>query len=427
MHIVPLTNKIAFGAGKSFLYTDFDGTFLPATLHDIYWGNETEKANAVRGFNKYFGEFDEFVKDKKDKFTISITTGRRIIDETGNKGFKSTYDKMRAEGISFPEIKEIITTEGKDIYNFATDGSINLTPTSNKKAAIKALSGWDFEQIKSILTKTAEATKTNYSLTDWRGEFVLSIKLDDNSKLEKFKEELSKQLQDKVKFRLSIKELKEYDKSKNLTIKYEGIKLQPLVDGHRIRKNLDVRLALKDAIKNNDFVIAAGNHSNDKEMVNIFKYVTLPDGLKTPSRVEDITEEHIKAVKAEIENLPLKILFIKPDANEEERLIKLYEFVKKQKELFPDKIEIVEQTKLNGENNFLISIKKAIAEYATKNKMFKDGLDNINNPPKSNSKFYKIVFGAFLAGVGLIFAAKKLYVDYQTNKTDVVIKENSSN
>ena len=57
MIIMPIKqSNLNFGAGKSILFSDFDGTLLPQSLHDVYNGNTEQKKNAVEGFNKYFSQ-----------------------------------------------------------------------------------------------------------------------------------------------------------------------------------------------------------------------------------------------------------------------------------------------------------------------------------------------------------------------------------
>ena len=52
--------------------------------------------------------------------------------------------------------------------------------------------------------------------------------------------------------------------------KTKGIKLKPLIGKHHIHKDFDTKIALKNTIRDNDFLIVAGDADNDKEALNIF-------------------------------------------------------------------------------------------------------------------------------------------------------------
>ena len=153
--------------------------------------------------------------------------------------------------------------------------------------------------------------------------------------------------------------------------KMTGIKLQPKIDGHHIHKDFDVKLALKNAIKNDDLVIFAGNADNDKEALNIFNYASKQAQWKIPYEAHEINPDYVKAVKSEIDSLPIKILFVEPPINEmDPKILSLADFMKKTSELFPEKVEIIKQTEIGKNNNFLDSIKNAIKSYSNQNLAF---------------------------------------------------------
>ena len=71
-------------------------------------------------------------------------------------------------------------------------------------------------------------------------------------------------------------------------------------------------MKLEKAKQNNDLVIVAGNGVNDKEMLNIFSYVNLPQNYKIPSNYEEaqlLLTNHPE-IKKQIDKLPLRIIVV---------------------------------------------------------------------------------------------------------------------
>ncbi len=358
-----------FGAGKSFLYTDFDGTLLAQPLHDIYGSDDARKETSVSNFNKYFGEIQEYIEKTQNKFEIILTTGRRLFGDK-QEGFEPTCQKMTQAGIRLPRIKSIITSEGGDIYHFRADGTIDRTPDASKANAIKQACGWDNNEIKSILDKISQETGIGYKFVDSRGSYKLSILPDDASKVDIFYSKLTSALEGRAQAKSKIDDVKAYLDDVSYS-RVRGIKLEPVVNGEALHKDFDTKIALKRAIENNDFLLIAGDADNDKESLNIFRYVKPPEGLTCPQKLNEITAEYVQATRDEIEKLPLKILFIKPkSSNPDLRTFALHEFMRRQERLFPKKVKVVEQTQIGANNNFLDAIKSSISEYASENKLF---------------------------------------------------------
>lgn len=413
-------NNITFGVGKSILFSDFDGTLLPQSLHDVYNGSNEQKRNAVDGFNKYFSEIQDFSNSSHNKFEIIITTGRRL-NRNNQEGFLPAYQRIRQEGIMLPRIKEIITAEGGDIFSFSENGDVSQTIKPEKAALVRKLTGWDNGLINKTLEDVSQKLNTSYEMVDEKGSYKLSLKLADNSKIQEFVDELQGALMDKIKCRIKKSDVK-VDNNKT-----QGIVLYPLIEGQKLNKSFDVKMALEDAIKNDDFIIAAGDSSNDKEMLNIFNYVRKPENLFIPQKAEEITQEYVSLTRQEIDKLPIKLLFVKPNSPEKHsKKLEIYEFMKKQAELFPEKVMIVEETKLYGENNLLNAVKNAINNYAEKNSVFKnawngivsnsDGANGVVNdvakPKKSPFKIVAIALGVVALGV---VAYKKIFATHKSN------------
>ena len=403
MIIRPLqnTNGINFTSGKSTLFADFDGTFLPQPMTDVYSGDIVRKNNAVSDINKYFSQIQDFVSREKGDFDIVITTGRRLAWNRV-KGFVPFLGEMKGFGIVFPKISRLITAEGGDVHDFLPDGSVNAVPNQDKKEMITRLSGWDNEKIKHTLDSIAKETDTTYSFVNPKGSYKLSIKLGDEKKLELFHQKLLEMLGKDMKFKSKITEVKEYS-GENSATKSRGIKMEPLVEGSKLHKDFDVKIAIKKAIQNNDFVLAAGDASNDKEMLNIFRYINYEG--KIPEIASDITPELVAKLKPEIDKLPLKILFVRPNPDEVKKL-PLLDFMKTLEHYFPEKVQIIEQTFPGKRNFFLEAVENAVNTFKNKGK----GFSSPQGQPPKNKILKYILLGAAIASAGA-FALKKIFLD----------------
>lgn len=395
------TYSNSFKAGRATLYSDFDGTFLPQPLHDIYNGSSEAKERSVRNFNKYFRDFQNFIDSTKGKFSIIINTGRRLNGDNKD-GFEPTLMKMRESGIVLPKIDSLITSSGGDIYKFNADGTLNPSKEMSKLLQIKKVCGWDNEEIVKALDIATEEIGCKYKFVNNRGSFKLSTVIDDTKKLSELKNRLSEILNPKMGIDISISDVT------NNGRKQTGLKLSPLINNHHLHKDFDVKNALKNAISNNDFLIVAGDASNDKEALNIFRYLTNPPAGKIPTSSSEITTEYIDKVKSEIDKLPIKIMFIEPNLScTDQRTLKLYEFMQSLEKQFPKKVKIVKETKLDGENNFLNSIKSAINEYSGENQIFSRNFNSKINKKLSKSKLILILGTISLILIGLYHLYKK--------------------
>lgn len=366
MLLSSIQNKnINFTAGKTVLYTDFDGTLLPQSLYDAYNKNDNQKKVAIRSLNKYFSEIRNFADDKKNDLEIVITTGRDLNKNT-DEGFNTTYKKFIKDKINLPKFKEIITSDGGEAYSFMQDGKINPKAKKSKTNLIKNLTGWDFNLVTEALDKASQKLQVNYEFIIKRGIYKFLLQISDKTKNKEFCDEFKNLINNNMQYGINICDF-DYNE---YSIK-QGIQLYTMFNEHKIDKSFDIKLALKKAIKNNDLIIVAGNDSNDKEMLNIFNYMQNPSKKQVPTRAEDITQEFFNKIKSEIEPLPIKILFIKPSKTENSQSkLSLYEFIKKQAKFFPDKVMIIEETKLYGKNKLLPAIKKIITNYAKENPAF---------------------------------------------------------
>jgi len=363
--IINTAHKPSFGAGKTSLYADFDETFAPKSLAPIRNNIAGEKQTLVSGYNKFFSQFQNFLNEKKGLFEINISTGRKVGTEH-SRGFLSTYNVMRRAGVNFPQINSVITAEGGDIFKFSPKtGDLITAPLRGKLDIIKQKSGWDRKVVDQLVEQTAKEVQGTYRITDPRSSHKLSIVLDDNAKLQLFKDTLQQKFENagiNTNIHTSSHVL-DYnpDGSKNILL---GIKAEPLIDGQKIKKDFDVKLAIKDALKNKDFVIAAGDADNDKEMLNLFNYLGHRD-IKKAKDIKSLDKELISDLQKKIKDLPIGVIFVDHSAervsyHKEHKLLALSEFMKEQQKIFPDRVKIIKKSNLDDKNYLLDAIKELI-------------------------------------------------------------------
>lgn len=409
------TYKPSFKARKTTLYTDFDETFAPKNLAPIRNNIEGEKQSLVTGYNKFFSQFQKFLDEKKGLFEINISTGRRLGNKNGHS-FWATYNIMRKAGVKFPQINSVITVEGGDIFAFnAKNGDLIPQPLVEKLDIIKQKSGWDRSVAENIVKETAKEYKEGYRVTDPRSSHKLNIVLDNPDKRSSFKDILKAKfinagIQADVHRSAHVKDYTP-DGSK---ITVPGIKIEPLIDGQKIKKDFDVKLAIEKAIKNKDFVIAAGDADNDKEMLNLFNYLGRKD-IKTAKDVTVLDKETISKLKTKLKNLPVGIVYVDHAAESAshlhaDKLTALSNFMKEQKKIFPDRIKIIPKSNLTEKNYLLDSIKDLISSYENKGAIKKI---------KTQSRIFKytVISAAVTATAGLgYYVAKSLLKRHSTKQ-----------
>lgn len=353
MRINSLQPNITFRAKDVTLFTDFDGTMLQQSLKSV--GNDFT-GEVVQGYNDYFQAFDDLRSERNGKFKVFITTGRRLEGEDGH-GFLRTYNFMRENGIRMPKLDGIITSEGGDIFQFMPNGDIDKTPSAQKRQLVKERTGWDLEKVRKTLRKISEKLGVNFRQVDEKSFHKLSIVLDDNRKLGDFYDELAESLKHKEisgKAKIST-HVKDGDR------KVPGIKIGAKYCGSSIHKDFDVKEALEAALRERDFVIVAGNESNDKELLDLFRYGGSRKGWRD---YMGMPEKDKLNVLDRIKKLPIGVIFVDAPAEAATQKQKdLREFMIRQQELFPDKVLIVERSQFGGENTLVSACRELIEKH----------------------------------------------------------------
>lgn len=489
MRVSGINNKIVFTSGKVNLYSDFDGTYCPAKHSSLHNPND----NAF--MNEYCSKMNKFFQTTNGDLHFNITTGRTL----GEYESISWLLKMRDFRLPFPET--IITKDGSD--RFIKTGSDNdfyekgkfpfdyNTPQKEKEIHIKELTNWDGDKIHSQLKRLTdkyqirlvEADSEN-SVSDYGERSLFSngkLNPDDWTRLPSQNGQilqhqtpiaeyvLGSRNDGKLKFNLIfppdygfcpernwiydnfVNDLKGYMQSKNIRYHMDwepaddhnhhriSCSITPEIENGALTKLYDTKKALQEAIKNNDIVIAAGDGSNDFEMLNPLRYLDenfVKDCEKKSSykdfyrkdmqkRLEDLkrvyngeNSEYINGLRKELtengylkklEDLPIYSVVIKKKNTKLQSLIDTFSHIKK---------IIVTDTACLDEG-----IKKAIKIHANKNKSFKKAMSEnfqtlIFGTKKKSGKIYKIGTGITLAGISGFAGYKYFNKTKETNNAN---------
>lgn len=287
---------ISFTAGKTTLYSDFDGTFYPYSQNSNLKDSKTNT-----DANKYFSKIHSLKNNFNDKLDIKLTTGRTYGE------IKDIFQKADKSGVSIPMPSSIITKNGGDEF-YNTNSQITPFPfdksTVNyqKRETIKNISnGWEGEKIQSkIMEILADndlkivSAPTNGPIEDYgvltsqnilRNSPNTDIALMRQDGMLGFNIAFSIPNKDKGITHSVKKEIKDYfDKNRISSTIIEAdsdfgatgmpsLTILPNVNGAALTKTFDISKAIETAKKENDLVIIAGDGGNDKEALNPASYI----------------------------------------------------------------------------------------------------------------------------------------------------------
>ncbi len=362
-----------FTAGKVNVYSDFDGTYFPSShsrINNLQYGH-------AKWLNEYFYDFGNFLNNSKDDINFKITTGRTFGE------FKTIAKLLKSKGFSMPLPDALITKNGSDEYlkvnsdeNFYKSCTF---PFDYKKAnlkkqeAIKDLTGWNgqalrpkiYEALRKFNFKVVEFD-SEHGVNDYGRKSLFSHTGYDNFMLygdnmpPKSHWLAGLRKDGSLKYYLSfpydmlnVSERRgaygdiRYNISKYL--KNSGVKfvmeefcdkdggnrpvivISPKIDGKPLDKLYDTKEAVRKAVINNDFVIAAGDGSNDFEMLNPLNYIDKSDlHPDLQKQLAGLTDENIDKVVEnplivrKLRKLPFIGIVIKDDNNGLDKLYKLF-------------------------------------------------------------------------------------------------------
>ena len=425
------TPNITFKSGKINIYSDFDGTYFPVwqkDLHDI-------KPDCVQEINAEFKNFDNLLKKTKGDITFKITTGRTFGE------FKGMTDLINSKGLQMPYPDSFISKNGSDEFIKIKDSKeifpYDYSKTElEKEADIEKISGWN----KSVKTKIKELLEkfhfeiiehdSEYSVKDHgagslfsnvnydsfeladgmspQSEWKVGLRRDGNLKINiSYPYDMIHVPERKAAYDDIHREFEKFLTESNIKfVKNEFVDNfggnRPTVEyypqmknGKGLSKLFDTKLAVERAIRNNDFVITAGDGINDYEMLNPLNYLEGDTDLANPATVGKLKKLPFIGVVIKGENSGLEGLYS--------------EFGKYGK--------IIEVEKGHLKDGIITAIK----QYAKNNSEFMSGMseslknmlgiaaesiEKVSQNNKSSGKIIAII-GALAAGIsGIVYALK---------------------
>lgn len=313
MRCVNIIDNISFRAGKVQVYSDFDGTYCPAKHSSLHNPDE----NAF--MKEYCAKMDTFFKSTEGDLHFHVTTGRTF----GEYEAISHLLKRRGFHLTLPE--SFISKNGSDEYikagsdsNFYEKGIFPYSyskPDKIKEDNIRKITGWNGEELKNYIRELArkynirfiEADSENsvkdygsnslfsegkLNADEWKKlpaktEYALGSRNDGNLKVNLiFSPDYGHCPERNKIYDNFMNEIKNFLNSKKVyyNMQWENpnrhnhyrihCNITPQISNSPLTKLYDTREALKNAIKNNDIVITAGDGSNDFEMLNPLEYIT---------------------------------------------------------------------------------------------------------------------------------------------------------
>lgn len=412
-----------FKAGKVRVFSDFDRTFLPAKHQHFVQVSDERFVNAIK---KYFKNFSEFLNKTKDGLKFTITTGRTFGE------FLTMAEIARERKFEMPLPDTLIVKNGSDEHtrvgtdeDFYNGGEFPFkyeVTNKEKEEKIRQISGWDGAKVKQILKDIFKSynfriveADSEHSVKDYgprslfyqgnlpyedkkvfhgtdKADWVVGFRNDGNLKVFYT---LPADMENVEERWYTLQDI--LDKSRN-KFDAEGIKivrtdetlhgrpcviLEPSVFKYQSQKNLtklyDPLDAVKEATKNNDLVIVAGDSSNDKVMLNpglyLQNYLTedilkrhgnmdLLYSLERPKALIEILDKDPELAEIFIK-MPFRGVIVRQHGGKNE-LIELEPFAKGKYQ----KLVVVDEGELQQ------GIKDSIKQYGEQNPKYKEKLSS---------------------------------------------------
>lgn len=487
-----IKSNVSFKAGKVELFSDFDRTYFPCD-HRSFMTIDDEKANF---FRQYCADMKKFLQDTKDDLKFHISSGRTFGEYESvsqlirDKGFElplpETYIAKNG-GDEYIRTGTEADFYQKGIFPFQYD-KIN----TDKEKKLSEISNWDGEKIKNklkeilkkhdfrIIEADTENSVAHYGEKSFfsegkipyedrkkfhgkdKPEWIAGLRRDGKSKMFITYPPDMEKTPERVKALQNIRKetetfLSDNDVRFHIYSKYPKAcagryceAIEPFVDENLKRvmpegedglygltKAFDIKEAIKNAIKNNDLVIAAGDGINDIPMLHPLSYIELP---KDCSSIDDLDPvKHAKFIK-EFNKMPfIGIVVDRGDGRSEVAYLADMFGQKNNIKSLIDSVETpAQEVKSAGnllnpkivkvqEGHLEEGIKEAIALYSEQNPKYKAKLgkslkkelaqkieENIEpqNIKKSTGKY----FIPFCAGIGILGAAVFTASKIKSNK-----------
>lgn len=396
---IPASN-LSFKAGKTSVYTDFDRTYTPFSHVEMCADYTLPEGSEKRFlFNEYFQKIKDFSDIAKGKVLLTITTGRNVSE------YKYVEQKLKDKHLNYFSPDAVITKDGGDRF---VKQDNKWCKDSQKTEAIKtSTNGWDALKIKIaikdiirqesknpvFIESPVNRTKDDYGaisleeqfdkLSDKEKENYVSFTKDEDNSIEiafsnkipsaKIKEKIEDYLK-KNNINAVVKHYPQdfngfcpqFKNGEKLILPGDRMFIKPAPEGKQISKLYDVKDALKKVINGStdDLIIAAGDESNDEEMLNPLNYLDLYGiNIDKHKPVSEILKDE-NALEA-LGKMPFAAIIV----GSSKKLDHLREMDKMLREKGINKIICIPDS-LDKNNGFVEAIKTAMYDYAEKNPLY---------------------------------------------------------
>lgn len=394
-------NTINFNAGKTTVFSDFDGSYMPFRHIDICKGRILAQTDKKDSFNKLFKGYAAFLEKAKQDIELIITTGRSKLE------YDYFIKKAKECGLFYQFPSKLITRDGNDYYNIKNDSyAINEVRQQN----IEMQTNWNKQKIQDDLTNILKTSfkdiciinspinKNEYDyddlsleqtlkkLTNKEKMYYISFAEGDNLFLEAAFSEKLDSSRIKQLFERYIKDnniqaevdlyteenntyLPQYDSDDSFKLKPgKLIRITPKINNEKITKINDVKQELEFNIKNktDDLVVAIGDSSNDEIMLNPLNYLSIY-GYKPEKDYRKILNNQ------EVLNLIAQMPFAAIIVGENQSLGKIRQLGSELEQRGIKKIYACK----DSEKGFLPQLKRALADYGKQNEEFKYSMNTL--------------------------------------------------
>lgn len=397
MKIQPLSqfNTTSFNAGKTTVFTDFDGSYMPFKHHDVCNSELFSHFKQRDSFNKIFQGYANFLQKAQQDIEFIITTGRSKPE------YDYFIDKVKKLGLFYQSPSRLITRDGNDYYCFQNgEFLINKVRQQN----IEQQTNWNKQKIENDLEKILQNSFRNICIVntpinknkfdyedqslEHRLEFLtnkekmhyasftngdnlfIEIALNENFDIAKIYQVIDKYIKEnniKAKVNMYNEErstyLPQYEESGSCKLKPgKLIRISPLFNNESITKLNDVKKELEFNIKNrtDDLVVVVGDAGNDEVMLNPLNYLSIYGYNKEQDYNKILSDNEALELIAQ---MPFAAIIVGEDKS-------LDNLRKLGLELEQKGIKKI-YTYRNQLNGFLPQLKRAISDYGKQNEEFK--------------------------------------------------------
>ena len=399
-HPLSQLNTTTFNAGRTAVFSDFDGSFMPFRHNDICTGKILSQINKQDCFNKLFQNYASFLQKAQQDLELIITTGRSKLE------YEYFVSKIKKLGLFYQAPSKLITRDGKDCYKIQNgeyfinekrqqsieqQANWNRHKIENDLANIlhnnfhniciiqapinKNESDYETLSLESRLKNLTNKEKMNYASFASDDSLFIEIALSerfDSSKIGYLFKTYLKENNIKAKINICNEDkntyLPQYDNDGRFKLKPgKLIRISPLIDKESITKLNDVYQELDFNIKNktDNLVVAIGDGSNDEAMLNPLNYLSIYGYSCKKDYDNVLTNEDTLSLIAQ---LPFAAIIV----GEDKSLENLRNFATELDRRGIKKIYVCK----NSEQGFLPQLRKAISDYGNQNEEFKYSMNS---------------------------------------------------